>query len=82
MFNDDDDDLGERKANATFAADEDDSSDNNLLLARSFSHTFSSSSFSLVRSNASSSIGFVNNIVLSVSLRLNGIFCFYSSCFL
>ena len=62
---DDDDDLGERKANATFAADdEDDSSNNNRLLARSFSHTFSSSSFSLVRSNTSSSIGFVNNIII------------------
>ena len=64
---DSDDDLGgERKANATFAADDEDddsSSNNNRLLARSFSHTFSSSSFSLVRSNTSSSIGFVNNIV-------------------
>ena len=75
------DDLGgERKANATFAADDDfdddSSSNNNRLLARSFSHAFSSSSFSLVRSNTSSSIGFVNNIVcIRVVSSVSGVFC-------
>ena len=77
--NDDDDYLGERKANATFAADDEDddsSSNNNRLLARSFSHAFSSSSFSLVRSNTSSSIGFVNNIVcIRVVSSVSGVFC-------
>ena len=84
--NDDDDDLGERKANATFAEpdddEDDDSSNTNRLLARSFSHAFSSSSFSLVRSNASSSIGFVNTIIILGVSSVNGVFCVFGFLFL
>ena len=46
--------------------DDDDDVSPRLLLASSFSYFFSSSSFSMVRSNTSSSIGFVTNMAVSV----------------